>query len=193
MCVQPFLGSLACDFSALCWSLAWRARREAPQARLGCGGGGGAAERRGGIRRANSGHIYGRNLIQRKSGCRRRFARSVRAPGGQACAHVFSPSLKCILVCVLCVFTQFILISDEPAAGQSLKPTGQWTRVCMMHMGWHVHAYACTEWHGKTGTLKFRLKFPYEFHERFPRMRGARVDPKGCPSMRLSWAGDLGG
>ena len=105
--------------------------------------------------------------------------------------HLSHPPLP--LAPRVCVFTQFILISDEPAAGQSLKPTGQWTRVCMMHMEWHVHAYACTEWHGKTGTLKFRLKFPYEFHERFPRMRGARVDPKGCPSMRLSWAGDLGG
>ena len=27
----------------------------------------------------------------------------MRVPGGQACAHVFFPSLKYILVCVLCV------------------------------------------------------------------------------------------
>ena len=67
------------------------------------GGGGGVAERRGGHRRADSGHFYGRNVIDQKSGRWRRFARSVRAPRGQACAHVFSPSLKCILVCVLCV------------------------------------------------------------------------------------------
>jgi hypothetical protein len=43
------------------------------------------------------------SVPSQKSGRRRQFQRSVRVPGGQACAHVFSPSLQYILVCVLCV------------------------------------------------------------------------------------------